>query len=122
MPAMKKHIHLVVKIFFLGLVMILLTGCVYTKVYPEDKHVYTIITKDMNESRANSAAMEKATKICKAEERDVIIIDHKSLYQGATADERALAQVAKENLDVNPTMNTAHDFKVIFKFKCVKKY
>lgn len=122
MPFMKKHIYLFVKILFLGSLALLVAGCVYTQVFPEEKHTYTVVTKDMNEIAANNAAMEKATKICKAEERNLIIIDHKSLYQGATVEQKRLAQLAKEDLLVNPTIATSHDYKVIFKFKCVPKY
>lgn len=103
---------------FTGLISLSISGCVYTLVYPEKRHFYTVVTKNMDESIANSAAMEKATRICKAEGRRVIILDHRSLYQGATDSEKTLAEVAKQNLKVNPTMTTAHDYKVIFRFKC----
>lgn len=118
---MKKYLKLFTNSLLIGSVLLLLAGCVYTQVFPEEKHFYTVITKDVDESRANSAAMEKATKICNAEDRILIILDHKSIYQGATDDELTLAQVAKENLRVYPTMQTAHDYKVIFRFKCVIK-
>ena len=119
---MKKYLSLFGKILALCPIFLLVAGCVYTQVFPEEKHFFTVVTKDMDETRANSAAMEKAIRICKAEDRRVIILDHKSIYQGATDAELALAQLARKNLGTQPTMRTAHDYKVIFRFKCVEKF
>lgn len=110
------------------LFFIVLIGCSTpsnTVVLPEKNGIYQVITFGSSETKANKAAVAKATDVCNSEGKSMLVLKHASKYQGGLAKGdkeliKAGTELASliENKDLSIDPSSSNDYKVIMKFQC----
>lgn len=114
--------------FLLGCLLVILSGCSSKPVQQnpgytgdEKQTIYTTSSTSSNEVHASDIAMEKAIAICKAQDRQVLLVDHTSKYQGLNNGQKKIVGLANQDLNVKASTSSGFDYRGILRFKCIEK-
>ena len=98
---------------------LLLAGCSSTTVYPEGNNTYSLVTTSRAQSRAEKGAESKAEKYCKKKGKKLVVLTHKTKYQGIGKEKAAIIGIAGALLTGGAGMgNSNNDYQVSMKFAC----
>ena len=101
------------------LTSVALVSCANTTVYPEGNGIYSLVATSSSEGTAQNAAKKEASKYCEQQGKQLVVMQHKSHYQGMNKDNQALIGVASAVLTGNSSAGKSmDDYKVDLKFKC----
>lgn len=114
---MSKLPHL--KSTFIVSALSFLYGCASTTVFPEGNNRYSLVSTSFSESSALEDAKKKATEVCNQQNQTLIVLKHKSVYQGIDKRDKAIIDIADTVLNGNTTSTSnSDDYKVTMKFRC----
>lgn len=96
----------------------ILAGCASTTILPEGNGRYSLVTTSSSESYAIKDAKKKAAEKCAEENKALVVLTHKSTYQGIDKNEKAIIGLAGAVLAGNSNTSSPDDYKVTMKFRC----
>lgn len=106
-------------------VTVLMSACstLRTTVIPQSNNQYTVVATAEKGSTAINGGIKKAEKICKGQGKKLVVVSHKTKYQGAGKELGAVtgmvSQVAFATGDLTGvTSKTAEDYKSTVVFEC----
>ncbi|KTD31359.1 hypothetical protein E3983_13370 [Legionella israelensis] len=107
------------KILIMSLSFLLLASCASTTVFPEGGNKFSLVATSSSEGMAESAAKKKASEYCSKQGKELVVLKHKSLYQGVDKSQKALIGLASSILTdrANPA-SSSDDYRVELKFIC----
>ena len=96
-----------------------IAGCASTTVFPEGDGKYSLVTTSSSEGYALKEAKKKAMEHCAKLNKELVVIKHKSTYQGMDKNNKALANIAGALLTNNASAgDSSDDYKIEMKFRC----
>jgi hypothetical protein len=98
--------------------LLLLTSCANTTIYPESNGTYSLVSTSVSQSAAEKDAKEKASKQCEKQGKHLVVLNHKSKYQGMNKADKAVIGLASTLLVGTNTTNSSDDYIVQLKFSC----
>lgn len=105
---------------------IFLTSCatVQTTVIPKADGNYQVIATAQNSADAQQGAINKATKVCQEQGKNLVVKKNRTIYQGSGKELGDISQALSTAATMNgntfiPTTKTATDYKTVTTFKCV---
>ena len=98
---------------------LLLAGCASTTILPEGNGKYSLVTTSFSESSAFANAKQKAVEECQKQSKQLVVLNHKSTYQGIDKKDKAMLNIAGALINGNSsTANSSDDYEVTMKFRC----
>jgi len=102
-----------------------LSGCsTTTTIYPQANNQYQAVTLSDDQGDAQEDAMKQATKTCAKENKQVVVNNTSTIYQGVGQEQTAAAGAASMAVGVatgvfvgNP-LQKDNDYKTILNFTC----
>ncbi len=102
-----------------------MTACstLRTTVIPQSQNKYTVVATAESGSTAIDGAIKKSQKVCTKQGKKLVVINHKTKYQGAGKTlgtvSSIVSQVAFEASNTYvPSTKGAEDYKSIVNFEC----
>ncbi len=97
----------------------LLTGCASTTVFPLGHNKYSLVASSSSQGSAESAAKSKAQAVCKKHGKHLVVLSHRTKYQGVNKSDKAMMNIAGAVLAGDPAVADSNsDYKVTMKFAC----
>lgn len=99
--------------------VVLLSSCANTTVFPEGDNKFKLVATSSEERYAENAAIKKATEYCQKQGKQVVVLSHKSEYQGVDKSQKAIIGLASSLLtDSGNPASSEDDYRVEVRFAC----
>lgn len=94
-----------------------------TTIYPGRHGVYQAVSLSRNQGDGVTASMQKARKICAAQGRSLVVLNHRSHYQGTDKEAGEISEVASDAVLGTtgvyvPSLKQNNDYKTVIRFRC----
>ncbi len=106
------------RILSVGMCLALLAGCASTTIYPEGDNNFSLVTTSSAQGAAESDAKNKAMKYCQKMGQRLVVLKHRTKYQGVPKNEAAIVGLASAVLGSPNTASSSSDYQVTMKFTC----
>lgn len=98
--------------------VLVLAGCAETTVYPIGNGRYSLVSTSSSQGYAEKYAKKKAAKVCSDKGKQLLVVSHKTVYQGVEKKDAAIIGVAGALVGDAGAGQSNDDYKTTLIFKC----